>query len=64
MPVWGTRANLPGDKLSIKGIKPDPEKIRAINEMPDPSNKADVQRRLGLVNQGDLFGICWQKQSH
>ncbi|XP_062610112.1 uncharacterized protein LOC134271904 [Saccostrea cucullata] len=39
-----------GDVISDKGIKPDPEKIWAIEQFPTPTNKQDVQRFLGMVN--------------
>lgn len=39
-----------GEKLSEAGVQPDPEKIRAIADMPAPEDKKDLQRALGLVN--------------
>lgn len=39
-----------GDRISAAGIQPDPEKIRAIKEMPQPKEKTELQRALGLVN--------------
>lgn len=39
-----------GDIVSETGIRPDPEKVRAIVDMPTPECKADVQRILGMVN--------------
>ncbi len=39
-----------GEKLSEAGVQPDPEKVRAIAEMPVPQDKNDLQRALGLVN--------------
>lgn len=38
-----------GHKVSAAGIEPDPEKIRAITDMPIPQNTADVRRFLGMV---------------
>ncbi|GFW68614.1 retrovirus-related Pol polyprotein from transposon 17.6 [Trichonephila clavipes] len=35
--------------LSDKGIKPDPKKIRAIEELATPNCKEDLQRFLGMV---------------
>ena len=32
-------------------LKPDPEKVKAIQEMPEPSNIGDTRRFLGLINQ-------------
>jgi len=34
----------------LGGLKPDPEKVRAITEYPKPENKQDLQRFLGMVN--------------
>lgn len=35
--------------MSAAGIAPDPEKIRAVREMPIPQNVADVRRFLGMA---------------
>lgn len=39
-----------GDIVTADGFKPDPEKIKAIVEMPEPQCKQDLQRLLGMVN--------------
>ena len=39
-----------GNTVSEKGFTPDPEKIRAIIEMPPPKSKQDLRRLLGMVN--------------
>ena len=39
-----------GHVLTSQGLKPDPDKIKAIREMPAPTDKAGVQRFLGMVN--------------
>ena len=39
-----------GHKLIQKGIKPDDEKVRAINDMPAPTDKKGEERLLGAVN--------------
>ena len=44
-----------GHIFSAEGLKPDPEKIRAINEMPPPVDKEGVLRILGTVNYLDKF---------
>ena len=36
--------------LTQHGVKPDVDKIRAINDYVKPTNKQDVQRLLGMVN--------------
>lgn len=35
--------------MSSHGIKPDPQKVEAINAMPTPANREDSQRSLGVV---------------
>ena len=44
-----------GHLFTSKGLKPDHEKIRAINEMPSPTDKEGVLRLLGTVNYLDKF---------
>ena len=38
-----------GHVATHKGLRIDPAKVRAINEMPSPTDKAGVQRLLGLA---------------
>jgi len=39
-----------GHMLTSSGIKPDPEKVIAITEMPAPTDKKGIERLLGTVN--------------
>lgn len=39
-----------GSIVTDKGFRPDPDKIKAILKMPQPQNKQDLQRLLGMVN--------------
>ena len=39
-----------GNIISADGIKADPEKVRAISEMPPPTDRKGVERLLGTVN--------------
>ena len=39
-----------GDIATADGFKPDPKKIKAIIDMPEPQSKQDLQRLLGMVN--------------
>ena len=36
-----------GHFVSNEGLKLDPDKVKAISDMPEPTNKAGVQRLLG-----------------
>ncbi|XP_015763303.1 PREDICTED: uncharacterized protein K02A2.6-like [Acropora digitifera] len=44
-----------GHLFSQDGLKTDPEKVRAIVEMPRPTDKAGVRRLLGMVNYVSKF---------
>lgn len=39
-----------GHILSADGVQPDPEEVRAIREMPPPTDKKGVERLLGTIN--------------
>ena len=39
-----------GHILNAKGVQPDPEKVRAIQDMPPPVDKKGVERLLGTIN--------------
>lgn len=44
-----------GHLITADGLKPDPEKVKAVNEMPNPSDVAGVRRFLGFVNYLSKF---------
>ena len=44
-----------GHVLSADGLKPDVEKVKAVREMPVPSDKQCVQRFLGMMNYLQKF---------
>ncbi|CAI5671480.1 unnamed protein product [Oreochromis niloticus] len=44
-----------GDILSSEGIRPDPQKVSAIENMPRPQCKKDVQRFNGMINYMGKF---------
>ncbi|GFU92980.1 retrovirus-related Pol polyprotein from transposon 17.6 [Trichonephila clavipes] len=44
-----------GQIISKSGIKPDPDHIRAIVEMPTPKSKTEVRRLLGMMNYPSKF---------
>ena len=41
--------------VDADGIKPDPDKITAINDMPQPTNTTELRQFLGMVNQLNKF---------
>ncbi len=44
-----------GQVIDQEGIRPDPEKVRAIAEMKPPQSVPEVRRFLGMVNQLNKF---------
>ena len=44
-----------GHIVDSKGIRPDPEKIKAVTEFPRPENVSGVRQFLGMVNQLTKF---------
>lgn len=44
-----------GQIISQGGVKPDPEKIKGIVQMPAPTCAAEVRRVLGMINQQAKF---------
>ena len=44
-----------GQVLDSTGIKPDPDKLKAIQEMPAPRNITELRRFLGMINQLSKF---------
>lgn len=44
-----------GYLLTSKGLKPDPDKVKAILEMPNPSDVVAVKRFIGFVNYLSKF---------
>ena len=44
-----------GHVISKDGLKPDPEKVSAIKNMPKPTSKAELQTLLGFINYLSKF---------
>lgn len=44
-----------GHVISACGIKPDPDKVKAIREMNPPTNKKEARRFIGMVNYLNKF---------
>lgn len=44
-----------GHVLTPEGLQPDPEKVKAIKEMPTPTDKQSIQRLLGVTNYLQTF---------
>ena len=53
--VGKTEVNYVGHILSRDGVKPNPERIRAVLDMPEPSSKQEVHRFLGMVTYLSKF---------
>ena len=54
--VFGkTEVKFLGQILNASGVQSDPEKIKAIKEMKDPTNVSEVRRVLGMANQLSKF---------
>ena len=47
----GNEVKFAGHIESDKGVRPDPEKIEAIKNSPEPNNVTDLRSFLGLANQ-------------
>ena len=41
--------------MDKEGVRPHPDKIKAIDEMPEPKNQAELRSFLGMVNYYDCF---------
>ena len=41
--------------IDDKGVHPDPDKIKAIQQTPRPSNVGDIRHFLGMANQMTKF---------
>ena len=46
-----------GEVVSREGLQPDPQKIRALTEMPVPKNKRELQAFLGIINYLGKFSL-------
>lgn len=44
-----------GDQLTRAGVQPDMKKIKAVTDMPQPTDKKALQRALGMVNYMGRF---------
>ena len=44
-----------GQRVDQNGVSPDKEKIRAIQEIPRPTNITEIRRFLGMINQLSKF---------
>ena len=52
----GSQVKFAGYIISDEGTRPDPEKVAAINQFPEPDNLTDLRSFLGLANQFSDFG--------
>ena len=44
-----------GHIVSAEGIKPDPEKVEAIRQLPPPRNKSELRTFLGMITYVKRF---------
>ena len=44
-----------GQVISADGVRPDPDKVKAINEIPSPKSVSEVRSFLGMINQFNKF---------
>ena len=44
-----------GHLITAEGVKPDPAKLEAIVQMPQPDDKKEVQRLMGMINYLQKF---------
>ena len=49
------RVKFLGHIIDASGIRPDPDKVKAILSMPEPTNVSEVRRVLGMVNHLSKF---------
>ena len=50
-----TQISFLGQSVDSDGIKPDPRKLQAIQEMKPPSNVTELRRFFGMINQLSKF---------
>ena len=50
MHFWGTSEKLLGFVVSKKGIEIDPDKVRAIQDLPLPRTQKEVRNFMGRLN--------------
>ena len=44
-----------GQLVDESGVRPDPEKVRAIQQMKTPSTMSELRRFLGMINEQSKF---------
>ena len=60
-----------GQQIDSQGIRPDPEKVTAIQQMAQPTNVKELQRFLGMTNHLSKFTpnlarvsvTCWLRKT-
>ena len=48
--LWKSEVRFMGHLITSKGLEPDPDKVRAVEEMPEPTTKQELKSLLGFVN--------------
>ena len=47
-----------GEVISRRGVQLEPQKIKALTDMPAPNNKKELQAFLGIINYLGQFSLC------
>lgn len=55
MKIRRSRLKLLGFILSADEVRPDPEGVSAIRQMPEPRNRAELQKCIGVCNYCRIF---------
>jgi len=50
MDHWKSEVRFTGHVITKEGLQPDPEKVKAVLEMPKPTSKEEFLSLLGFVN--------------
>ena len=62
--IYKSQISFFGNIYSAEGIKPDPEKVKAITQMPVPQSKEDLQKFLGIMTYIVSFIPNFSDKSH
>ena len=52
---WKSEVRFTGHVITKEGLQQDPEKVKAVQEMPKPTSKEELASLLGFVNYLSKF---------